>query len=82
MASKTPSVSEVKVAQPCLTLCNPMDYTYSPWNSPGQNTRVDRLSFLQGFFPTQELNWGLLHCRRIPYQLSYLGRDANLIESL
>ena len=31
----------VKVAQLCLTLCDPMDYTYSPWNSPGQNTGVD-----------------------------------------
>ena len=26
---------------------------YSPWNSPGQNTRVDKLSLLQGIFPTQ-----------------------------
>ena len=31
------------------------------------------LSFLQGIFPTQELNWGLLHCRWILYQLSYRG---------
>ena len=29
---------EVKGGQSCLTLCNPMDYVYSPWNSPGQNT--------------------------------------------
>ena len=27
----------------------------------------------QGVFLTQELNWGLLHCRRILYQLSYQG---------
>ena len=26
---------------------------YSPWNSPGQNTGVGSLSFLQGIFPTQ-----------------------------
>ena len=26
---------------------------YSPWNSPGQNTGVGRLSLLQGIFPTQ-----------------------------
>ena len=25
---------------------------YSPWNSPGQNTGVDSLSFLQGIFPS------------------------------
>ena len=30
-------------------------------------------SLLQGIFPTQESNWGLLHCRRILYQLSYQG---------
>ena len=44
-----------------------------PWNSPGQNTRVSSLSLLQGIFPTQESNWGLLHCRWILYQLSYQG---------
>ena len=31
------------------------------------------LSLLQVIFPTQESNWGLLHCRRILYQLSYEG---------
>ena len=46
---------------------------YSPWNSPGQNTGVGSLSLLQGIFPTQELNLGPLHCRRILYQLSYQG---------
>ena len=38
-----------------------------------QNTGVGSLSFLQGIFPTQEWNWGLLHCRWILYQLSYQG---------
>ena len=86
---------------------------YSPWDSPGQNTGVGRLSLLQGdppnpgikprsltlqadslpakppgkpkntgegslsliqgIFPTQESNRGLLHCRRILYQLSSEG---------
>ena len=46
---------------------------YGPWNSPGQNAGVSSLSLLQGIFPTQELNWGLLHCRWILYQLSYQG---------
>ena len=31
------------------------------------------LSLLQGIFPTQELNWGLLHWRWTLYQLSYQG---------
>ena len=38
-----------------------------------KNTGVDRLSLLQEFFRTQESNRGLLHCRRILYQLSYQG---------
>ena len=46
---------------------------YSPWNSPGQNTGVGSLSLLQGIFPTQGSNPGLLHCRRILYQLSHKG---------
>ena len=44
---------------------------YSPGNSPGQNTGVSSLSFLQWIFPTQESIHGLLHCRQILYQLSY-----------
>ena len=43
---------------------------YSPWNSPGQNSGMGSLSLLQQIFPTQESNWGLLHGRRILYQLS------------
>ena len=35
------------------------------------------LSLLQWIFPAQELNWGLLHCRQILYQLSYQGRLPN-----
>ena len=44
---------------------------YSPWNSPGQNTGVGSHSLLQGIFPTQGSNPGLLHCWQIPYQLSH-----------
>ena len=36
----------MKFAQSCPTLCDPMDYTYSPWNSLGQNTGVGSLSLL------------------------------------
>jgi len=46
---------------------------YSPWNSPGQNTGVGSYSLLQGIFPTQGLYPGLLHCRKILYQLSHQG---------
>ena len=58
---------KVKVAQLCLTFCDPMECI-------GQNTGVGSLSLLQGIFLTQESNWGLLHCRRILYQLSYGGK--------
>ena len=39
----------------------------------GDLSEVGSLSLLQGIFPTQESNRGLLHCRRIPYQLIYEG---------
>ena len=40
---------------------------------PGNNAGVGSLSFVQQIFPTQELNQGLLHYRRILYQPSYQG---------
>ena len=55
------------VAQLCLALCNLMD------SSPGKNTRVDCHSLLQGIFPIQGSNPGLLHCRQIRYHLSHQG---------
>ena len=67
---------KVKVAQLCLTLCDPMDY--SPWNSPGQKTGVGSLSLLRGSSHPRE-NSGLLHCRWILYQLSHKG-SARILE--
>ena len=58
---------EVKVAQLCPTLCDPMDC----WNSPGQNTGVGSRSLLQGIFSTQGCNPGLPHCRQILCQLNH-----------
>ena len=57
---------------------HPMDYTYGPWFSPGQNTGVVRLSLLQGIFPTQGSNPGLPHCKDILYQLSHIGSSRIL----
>ena len=57
---------EVKVAQSCLTLCDPKDS--SRWNSPGHNTRAGSCTLLQGIFPSQGSNPGLPHCRQILYQ--------------
>ena len=46
-----------------------------PSEPPGKPRKagVGSLSLLQGNFPTQKLNRGLLHCRQILYQLSYKG---------
>ena len=42
-------------------------------DSPGKNMRVGCHALLQGMFPTQGSNSGLLHCRRILYRLSRQG---------
>ena len=44
-----------------------------PWNFLGKNNGVGSHSILQGMFPTQELNLGLLHYRQILYHLSHQG---------
>ena len=65
----------VLVAQLCPTLCDPMDC-----NLPGfsvhsmfqaRKTGVGYHFLLQGIFPTQGLNPGVLHCRQILYHLSH-----------
>ena len=49
--------------QPARLLC--------PWDSPGKNTGVGGHALLQGIFPTQRSNPGLLHCRQTLYRLSH-----------
>ena len=44
-----------------------------PWDSLGKNAGVGCHFLLQGIFPTQESNPGLLYCRQILYWLSYEG---------
>ena len=75
-------LSEVKVTQSCLTLCDPMDYTVHgilqarilEWVafpfSKGSSQPKDPNP---GIFPTQGWNSGLLHCGPILYQLSHKG---------
>ena len=44
------------------TLCNPMDYRLlGPWDFSSKNTGVGCYFLLQGIFPTQGSNLGLLH---------------------
>ena len=70
------------VAQSYPTLFDPMDC--SPpgssvhEDSPGKNTRVGCHALLQGIFPTQGSNPGLLHCRRILYCLSHQGSPGKV----
>ena len=49
-----------------------------PGELPGKptNTVVGSLSLFQGIFQIWESNRGLLHCRRILYQLSYQGSPS------
>ena len=62
---------KVKVTQSCSTLCDPMDYTVHG---------ILQARILEWVFvpfsrgssqPREGLNWGLLHCRQILYQLSH-----------
>ena len=63
---------KVKVAQSCLTLCDPMDCTVHGILQ-ARILEWAAFPFSRGIFPTQGLNPGLLHCRQILYQLSYQG---------
>ena len=51
-------------------------------DSPGKNPGVGCHAFLQRIFPTQRLNPGLLHCRRILYCLNHQGSPRILLGSL
>ena len=65
-------MSEVKVAQSCLTLCDPMDYTV---HGIIQARILEWVAILSpGIFPTQGSNPGLPHYRKILYHLSHQER--------
>ena len=70
------------VAQSCPTLYNPMDCRLPGssvhGDSLGKNTRVGCHALLQGIFPTQGLNPGLLHCKPVLYWLSHQGSPRTL----
>ena len=66
-----------------VQLCDPMDYSQSGssdhGDSPGKNTGVGCHALLQGIFPTQGSNLGLLNCRQILYCLSHQGSPLGTI---
>ena len=59
----TQSCQTLQELHPAKLLC--------PWNSPGKNTKVGCHVLLQGIFPNQGSNPGLLHCRQILYCPSF-----------
>ena len=70
-------ILKVKVAQSCPTLCDPMDYTV---HGILQARLLEWVAFFpknlpKWIFPTQGSNPGLLHCRRILYQLIHKERE-------
>ena len=73
-----PSFLYIKLESESYSVVSDSLQLYSPWNSPGQNTRVASLSLLQEIFPTQGSNSGLLHCRQIVYQLSHKGSPFHM----
>ena len=72
------------VAQSCLTLCDLMDCSLPGssvlGDSSGKNTGVGFHVLLQGVFPTQGSNPGLLHCRWILYQFFGLREGKRTLE--
>ena len=70
--TRTTSLFRLKVAQSCLTFCDPIDYIVHGILQARILEWVAR-SLRQGIFPTQGSNPGLPHCGRILYQLSHQG---------
>ena len=68
------------VTQSCPTFCDPMDCSppgsFVHGDSPGKYTEVSCRALLQGIFPTQGSNLGLLHCRWFCYHLSLQGSPS------
>ena len=78
LAKNLIQIMEVKVlaAQSCPTPCDPTDYSPPGSSVPGSlQARILELghSLLQGIFPSQGLNPGLLHSRQILYRLGHQG---------
>ena len=71
--SKIVKQMKVLVTLLCPTLCDAVDCNCQAPLSvefPGKNTGVGFHSLLQGLFPTQESNPGVLHCKRVLYHIA------------
>ena len=71
------------VTQSCPTLCDLVDCSlpgsFVHWDPPGKNTGVVCHALLQGIFPTQGWNRGLLHYRQILCQLRHQGSPLTAV---
>ena len=70
------------VTQLCPSLCDPMNYLFSPQNFPGKNTGMKSHSLLQRIFPTHGSNLGLPHYRQILYCLSHQEAPVNFTDDV
>ena len=79
LSEPTGNPSHSGSAEPCLSLCDPMDCSPSGFSVHGENPGLGCHAFLQGIFPTQGSNSGLLHCRWICYHLSHRSSLSMLL---
>ena len=73
----------MSVTHLCLTLCDPEDGnlpgSFVHGISQGKDAGVGNHSLLQGIFPTQGSNSGLLHCRQNLCWVSHQGTPSSII---
>ena len=69
--SVVPNSLRLHGLQPTRLLC--------PWDFPGKDIGLGCHFLLQGIFPAQGSNPGLLHCRQILYWVSYKGSPLLLL---
>ena len=72
LLSNATSLVQCQLAQSCLTLCDSRTIAcQAPLSMGFSGQGVGCHFLLQGIFPAQGLNLGLLHCRPILYHLSH-----------
>ena len=72
-------------AQSCPTHCDLWTIARqakNPWDFSGKNTGVGCHVLLQGIFPNQGSNLGLLYCKQTLYLLSHQGSPKTLVYRL
>ena len=80
MRSQTSTVVVVQLLNCVQLFVTPMDC--SPLGSSVHGVFQARILgwVATSFFPTQESNPGLLHCRQVLFQLSYKGSPNNVVD--